>query len=261
MFQSIAHNIFDDIKVEPLNYYVNNGREQYHANTSSAYRRNHSQNVTMDYDRGPAVMKGESYLPIQGENMQEAGEEKESLKLNIVDIEKKPKRQTCKICNKTLASPSSYYVHLKQHSDSKPFSCPRCVAAFCRKPYLEVHMRVHTGERPYECDVCKKRFTQKSSLNTHKRSHLGLRPYACQVCMKTFTVKSYLTAHRWAHVSDSGVSCNECDLIFTNKHLYSQHMQIHNKKDFECGECSKTFSKESYLIRHTNRFHDKFNSA
>lgn len=52
----------------------------------------------------------------------------------------KTKAQTCKICNRTLASASSYYVHMKQHSDNKPFGCSRCDAAFCRKPYLEVGM-------------------------------------------------------------------------------------------------------------------------
>lgn len=55
---------------------------------------------------------------------------------------KRTKRQTCKICNKTLASPSSYYVHMKQHSDNKPYSCTRCLATFCRKPYLEVTLKL-----------------------------------------------------------------------------------------------------------------------
>ncbi|KAJ8910809.1 hypothetical protein NQ315_014517 [Exocentrus adspersus] len=168
---------------------------------------------------------------------------------------KKSKQQECKICGKTLSSASSYYVHLKQHSNNKPYRCSVCDAAFCRKPYLEVHMRVHTGEKPFECDICKKRFTQKSSLNTHKRSHSGLRPFACDVCLKRFSVKSYLVAHQWSHAAAGGLLCNICHMSFNNKGQFMQHMRAHNNKLFTCKDCQKCFSKESYLIRHRNRLH------
>lgn len=48
------------------------------------------------------------------------------------------KTQVCKVCGKVLSSASSYYVHMKSHSDTKPFQCTQCEVAFCRKPYLEV---------------------------------------------------------------------------------------------------------------------------
>lgn len=48
------------------------------------------------------------------------------------------KTQACKVCGKVLSSASSYYVHMKSHSDSKPFQCSQCEVSFCRKPYLEV---------------------------------------------------------------------------------------------------------------------------
>lgn len=52
--------------------------------------------------------------------------------------EKIDRTQKCRICDKILSSPSSYYVHMKSHSQSKPFQCNFCDAAFCRKPYLSV---------------------------------------------------------------------------------------------------------------------------
>lgn len=42
------------------------------------------------------------------------------------------KPQACKVCGKMLSSASSYYVHMKLHSGTKPFQCTVCEAAFCR---------------------------------------------------------------------------------------------------------------------------------
>lgn len=53
---------------------------------------------------------------------------------------KKTKQQKCNICGKILSSASSYYVHMKQHSNNKPYMCTVCDASFCRKPYLEVNI-------------------------------------------------------------------------------------------------------------------------
>ncbi|CAG9857104.1 unnamed protein product [Phyllotreta striolata] len=170
---------------------------------------------------------------------------------------KKSKQQKCNVCGKTLSSASSYYVHMKKHSNNKPYHCTHCDASFCRKPYLEVHLRTHTGEKPFECDICQKKFTQKSSLNTHKRSHTGLRPFACEVCFKRFSVKSYLVAHRWSHAASNGIACGLCSTTFHNKSSYMCHMQSHNTAGFKCNSCHKIFAKESFLIRHKTRVHNK----
>lgn len=40
---------------------------------------------------------------------------------NAAQTRSKP--QACKICGKMLSSASSYYVHMKLHSGTKPFAC------------------------------------------------------------------------------------------------------------------------------------------
>ena len=45
--------------------------------------------------------------------------------------------------------------------------CDVCEKRFTRSGSLKVHMRIHTNERPYECDVCEKRFRQSQHLNEH----------------------------------------------------------------------------------------------
>lgn len=57
---------------------------------------------------------------------------------------KTDKTQKCRLCDKILSSPSSYYVHMKSHSQSKPYQCNFCDAAFCRKPYLSVSGNILT---------------------------------------------------------------------------------------------------------------------
>ncbi|KAK7591200.1 hypothetical protein V9T40_002813 [Parthenolecanium corni] len=165
------------------------------------------------------------------------------------------KSHSCYVCGKTLSSTSSYYVHMKQHSGHKPYHCPLCDVSFCRKPYLEVHMRTHTGERPFQCNVCLKRFTQKSSLNIHKRVHTGERPYSCDICDKKFAVKSYVDAHRWTHIFEKPLSCDKCQIPFNSKAQYILHMRSHSSAlAYEC-PCGRSFTKDSYLIRHQVKVH------
>ena len=47
--------------------------------------------------------------------------------------------------------------------------CDVCEKRFTRSGSLKVHMRIHTNERPYECDVCEKRFRYSSNLKAHMR--------------------------------------------------------------------------------------------
>ena len=64
--------------------------------------------------------------------------------------------------------------HIKSfHEQTKDFECthPGCSDKFSRKSVLVVHMRKHTNDKPYTCDICNKRFTESGNLKIHKKTH------------------------------------------------------------------------------------------
>ncbi|KAJ8930246.1 hypothetical protein NQ314_016974 [Rhamnusium bicolor] len=100
--------------------------------------------------------------------------------------DKKSKQQTCKICGKVLSSASSYYVHLKQHSDNKPYRF---------KSYLVAHQWSHAAIGGILCNLCQMSFTNKSQFLQHMRSHSD-KGFKCKDCQKSFAKESYLIRHK-----------------------------------------------------------------
>lgn len=60
---------------------------------------------------------------------------------------------------------------IKNQNDHNRFKCGYCDFSVPHESRLKVHVRKHTNEKPYACNVCAKRFTQKCNLNTHLKKH------------------------------------------------------------------------------------------
>jgi len=55
----------------------------------------------------------------------------------------------------------------------KNFKCDfeGCSDKFSRRSVLKVHMRKHTNEKPYKCEKCDKAFTESGNLRIHRQTH------------------------------------------------------------------------------------------
>ncbi len=108
-------------------------------------------------------------------------------------------RFPCKQCDFKANSQSALTIHMRVHTDERPYQCMYCAQKFRQKGALQSHEMRHTGEKPFQCEFCPKKFIQNSSLTIHRRLHTGERPYKCSICDKGFTDSSEKNVHEKAH--------------------------------------------------------------
>ena len=117
---------------------------------------------------------------------------KEETAILAKGVKRKRGQHECDVCEKVFLSPSKLAVHMRTHTNEKPYECDVCEKRFIQSGDLNTHMRIHTNEKPYECDVCERRFTQSQHLKAHERIHTNEKPYECDVCEKSFRTSGNL---------------------------------------------------------------------
>ncbi|XP_017270752.1 zinc finger protein 574 isoform X2 [Kryptolebias marmoratus] len=138
-------------------------------------------------------------------------------------------------CRRRFTSNSTLEEHVLAHfqgtlskSKNRPrFRCEICLKEFSYQSTFSVHMRTHTDERPFECTTCGKRFRQLPHLQDHERIHSGLRPFCCWICGKSFSVAARLTEHARTHSGEKPYPCPHCSAAFRSRPNLDKHLRMH----------------------------------
>ncbi|XP_059195634.1 zinc finger protein 574 isoform X1 [Centropristis striata] len=147
-------------------------------------------------------------------------------------------------CRRRFTSNSTLEEHVLAHfqgtankSKNRPrFRCQICHKEFYYNSTFNVHMRTHTDERPFECATCGKRFRQLPHLQDHERIHSGLRPFCCWICGKSFSVAARLTEHARTHSGEKPYPCTHCPAAFRSRSNLDKHIRLHGDLPMEEAE-------------------------
>ena len=83
---------------------------------------------------------------------------------------------------------------------SSSVQCGKCEKTFEKNAYLKIHMRIHSDLRPYICESCPSSFNDPSAFSRHKNLHReDAKIFTCDVCQKEFKTSSNLYGHKKFH--------------------------------------------------------------
>ena len=65
----------------------------------------------------------------------------------------------------------------------------------------------------------------------------------------------FILSYRWTHVFEKPLNCDKCHIPFNSRTQYVLHMRSHSSAlAYKC-PCGRSFTKDSYLIRHQIKVH------
>merc|ERR1739838_21334 len=107
------------------------------------------------------------------------------------------KSYNCALCDKSYRYRSCLAEHITSiHSQVSQHVCKKCNKSFSTKSCLKIHMKIHTNIKPFKCALCVKAFTQSNELEQHNvRNHTRKFPYPCVTCSKGFMRPCELKIH------------------------------------------------------------------
>ncbi|XP_050091967.1 transcription factor grauzone-like [Anopheles aquasalis] len=165
-------------------------------------------------------------------------------------------RLACGVCKQVLPGFIELRSHFRtEHHQAGYVDC--CGRRFRQRLRLLDHVKFTIDPKVFTCSLCGKSFSSSNALCEHSLKHApaDTKIYKCHTCLKSFGRRYQLNIHTRRCKQ---FRCEDCDLVFHNCHELKLHRkQRHEQKpeSFVCKECSKSYSTNLALKRHTENVH------
>ncbi|CAL4164921.1 unnamed protein product, partial [Meganyctiphanes norvegica] len=172
--------------------------------------------------------------------------QKISLQYHNIYVHGGERKAVCPHCDYKAPDKAKLSIHMRSHSQIRPFVCNICGATFKFRATLKTHVARHTNAGDYVCSICKKAFRTDSMLREHSRIHSSERPFICVLCGMAFKQRKRLRVHeRAVHLQDKRYACDICGSTYINNWNLRNHMRTHAHLNvlatYTCSTCATTF--------------------
>lgn len=261
-----AGGVWDNRKIHPGKKFLENSQ----GSNSLAVIGNRSEVPRTSYQMDTVTYKEEPFFKSRASHSQVQGDASynnfvENMEGTCTSYLNTFQTYRCQHCSYITAIPNNFRLHLKIHTDERPFVCEECNEAFKTSSHLQKHSLLHVKNgQEFGSSLFVERCLE--NLELHREIHGGTYPerdfesykgpnsslLGSEVCGVQRGVQSGTANDVQAQSQLLLYHCADCSYatgVLSNLEL---HVRTHTgEKPYSCTVCQKKFRTSSHLKRHS----------